>query len=940
MKIKIIFLSGLMLGAMFLGIFKATAQSNTLDASSKDAVAIRIVPNYDFLSISQWYQAQNFKGSPQAMLVDGYEAIRDNRTVYVAATNLVTGSVPQVYFNIYIITYNENADNNTTDIFGKILSTWKFNSNLVETSAPHCSLPLKKCLSDSDCLSGYTCFGSNDEHVGVCQSPVGCTLDSDCGPNYFCDSQKAKLIRDIKRLGTLNTYKVALDNYRNRYGKFPVLNAGTYLPQAVISTWPSWQTVFNQEVGVALADPVNKLGVCSDKPEVIKNEVGWDEASCYQVSSKSFYNGTNSRNLTLPAGSLAMAYTVEANGKTYNLCANMEGNFEAINADGSRYDLSLSNCPTTGLKIGASGNQAPTLVSANLQGYQGQEFKGYVKFKDPEGQAMTVSLDSSSVPWTSYSFSGAPTLKNTSDPNQKIIYFSKAGSAGSYQVKLIITDSLGASYTTILNINISGSQSVITASDATYYLSADPSKALDYNLYFRQDDLSRIELSVGSTISTAVINNSACQTISGKGTSADPWLPGINTPCANINNGLKLEISRENNSNVMYRLHIYGNLLPTTLFNGNKTINYHLNLRDGFNAISGSRDFKINIKPNPPKLDIKCPTQAGFSETYSCAPTNLNPANYNTRYSFEGLPPGLSGNVNTGVITGAPSQLGDFNIKIKALDDYGAQNEISFKLKIIDQCGISTVKFTGGPWDEGGDFRTQGGYYKTVKIGSQCWLADSINVPNMVINKKTIPLGACYGDQNDYCEAYGRLYSESEVSDAILCPVGYRIARDSDWGALEKLSSSQNYSCASGCPNGYTCDSNTQKCFKCNTSRLNAWDCDPAGQFLKGTGDSGFNALLGGYVEKGYLGQSTRFVNLMKSVKFLSYTPVAGVPGHDDVCLPNKEIFFRTFDLTTMIQRGSTSTELLLTECKDGQPVATSSSLTDEKYYVRCVRTH
>ena len=68
------------------------------------------------------------QGSPQSLVVDGYEAVRDGRSVYVNAANI--GVDDRLYTNIYIISYNQEAEDATVDIFGQILEHWKFNSNI------------------------------------------------------------------------------------------------------------------------------------------------------------------------------------------------------------------------------------------------------------------------------------------------------------------------------------------------------------------------------------------------------------------------------------------------------------------------------------------------------------------------------------------------------------------------------------------------------------------------------------------------------------------------------------------------------------------------------------------------------------------------------------------------------------------------------------------
>ena len=124
--------------------------------TSSDAIAVRIVPNPNHYSINQWYARQGFQGSPQALTVDGYEAIRDGRTVYVNAANVnLTSSPKTIYTNIYLISYNQNPSPNTVDILGQIISHWKFNDNLTSStnSTANCSISTLSCLSDTDCSS-------------------------------------------------------------------------------------------------------------------------------------------------------------------------------------------------------------------------------------------------------------------------------------------------------------------------------------------------------------------------------------------------------------------------------------------------------------------------------------------------------------------------------------------------------------------------------------------------------------------------------------------------------------------------------------------------------------------------------------------------------------------------------------------------------------------
>jgi len=250
---------------------------------SSDAIAIRVIPNPNHYSALRWYQKQNFKGSPQAIAVDGYEAIRDGRTVYVNVAN-VSGNV--LYTNIYLISYNQEAEDVTHDIFSQILSHWKFNSNL--TAVGHCrNDTLKTCLEDEEC-------------------PLG----------DFCDSHKARAVRDVRRLADLSDLKAVLDNYYKSKGGYPVLGAGTYLPNKTMSVWPSWKDTLAKQLSVNLPiDPINKLN-SEECP-------GYNETTCWNEVLKRFYTDLP----VFPDDSLTYYYTVNDLGTVANFCASFESGY-------------------------------------------------------------------------------------------------------------------------------------------------------------------------------------------------------------------------------------------------------------------------------------------------------------------------------------------------------------------------------------------------------------------------------------------------------------------------------------------------------------------------------------------------------------------------------------------------------------------------------------
>jgi len=103
-----------------------------------------------------------------------------------------------------------------------------------------------------------------------------------------------------------------------------------------------------------------------------------------------------------------------------------------------------------------------------------------------------------------------------------------------------------------------------------------------------------------------------------------------------------------------------------------------------------------------------------------------------------------------------------------------------------------------------------GQYYRTVKIGSQTWMAENLNYtvpgPSTGIGYSNASYAnnnsACYNNSSSYCEDYGRLYdwatamalpsscnynscaSQVQTTHRGICPSGWHIPSDADWDVL------------------------------------------------------------------------------------------------------------------------------------------------------------
>lgn len=243
------------------GALPVPAQAQT---AASDGIAVRIMPNTANLSALAWYRANvpaERQGSPAQLSVDGYPAVRDGRSVYVSAGNV---SNQTLYTNIYILSHTQDANADTLDIFGQLLDNWTFNTNLI-----------------ADPGAG-TCFerATNKDTGTACYNDLQCGR----GQNEYCSSVKAKVTRDVIRLGHQAEMQAALQRYKDAHGgQAPALAAGTYLAGKTISVWPSWQETLGKELEVTLpTDPLNRLWNCASPN---------NDGTCWNEKDKVFTGG-------------------------------------------------------------------------------------------------------------------------------------------------------------------------------------------------------------------------------------------------------------------------------------------------------------------------------------------------------------------------------------------------------------------------------------------------------------------------------------------------------------------------------------------------------------------------------------------------------------------------------------------------------------------------
>jgi len=264
---------------------------------STDAIGLRIFSNLDHLSPQAWYEAQSFSGSPSNIEVAGYEAIRDGRSVYIAAANLSGASM---WTNIYLLSYNENASQETIQIFNELLKNLQFNTNV-------------KNISD-----------------------------------------RIKIARDAKRVTDLGAIKKYLNNYYENSDQdsvkkhYPKLLAGIYKIGQSTSKWPSWQQTLGKELEQSLPiDPLNdfpkKCESGANPGEICESDNNCPQGQCLipqcplpKFDQESCWNDTE-KIFVCPSGSHIYQYSSIENATDFNIYATLEydGDGSWINAGNS-----------------------------------------------------------------------------------------------------------------------------------------------------------------------------------------------------------------------------------------------------------------------------------------------------------------------------------------------------------------------------------------------------------------------------------------------------------------------------------------------------------------------------------------------------------------------------------------------------------------------------
>ncbi len=635
---------------------KASFAQTNPNLLNNDAIAVRVVPNTNHYSISRWYESQGFKGSPQTLTVDGYEAIRDGRTVYVNAAQ-ISPETKSIFTNIYLISYNQDSNAKTVDVLGQLISHWEFNDNIISESQDSCAISSLSCDGNQDCLAGQTCSTYNK--TCVLTEEKKCSVDSDCPEHFFCNSLKAKVIRDIKRIGILGELKEALASYNQSNKKYPILSAGTYLPNTSVSSWPSWNNSFLLGLSVKqkFVDPINRLGACP----------GYNRKTCWNEATKRFVYNPSSAYLTLPADSYAFVYSSNASGSSYNLCAVMESRdarYPSLSYHFYPNDPAGNECVlATGVLSGDdSANTPPKVKERFLKGESGRAFNGFVSVVDEQNDPLTWKLEPVTTNWTNWK-AAAPLLESTNNSNNKKIFALQAGDPGTYQMKLTVSDNKGGTLTEMLLVTITNPAPFIGAEDINYLL--DPTIPLDFSFFLSDNNIGDPIANIGPVYK----------------------LTKTQGPFDILAALAKMAIADGIN---VYKINYRGLISTANKFLEDTPFVYNIEATDKYGLKTNS-GVTINVKVDKPILSFNCQSKIRVGKNFSCQLGEEKQGNHIINYLSSGEPGGLSilKSNNNFLLSGrvAAVTAANYNINIKAVNEYGTFTQKEFILKVNTYCG-------------------------------------------------------------------------------------------------------------------------------------------------------------------------------------------------------------------------------------------------------------
>jgi uncharacterized protein (TIGR02145 family) len=259
----------------------------------------------------------------------------------------------------------------------------------------------------------------------------------------------------------------------------------------------------------------------------------------------------------------------------------------------------------------------------------------------------------------------------------------------------------------------------------------------------------------------------------------------------------------KSNSNYYYEVSITGRWWSSTMSGGNtawyramqhnKDDIYRIGEGKsyGFSVRCLKDSVMVNQPPGQPGSPIPQHTASNQSTSaqlyWSCSDPDGDPLTYDVYFGTETIPALVaSSHSDTSYNPGILEYNTTYYWYIVASDGKG-----------IVTIGPVWSFSTSDAWSCGDSINHMEQSYGTVLIGTQCWMAENLNIGTMIVgdsnqtDNDTIEK-YCYNDVPDSCDVYGGLYQWDEMMQYVtdtttqgVCPDGWHIPTDFEWKILE-----------------------------------------------------------------------------------------------------------------------------------------------------------
>jgi uncharacterized protein (TIGR02145 family) len=217
--------------------------------------------------------------------------------------------------------------------------------------------------------------------------------------------------------------------------------------------------------------------------------------------------------------------------------------------------------------------------------------------------------------------------------------------------------------------------------------------------------------------------------------------------------------------------------------------------------------------------------------------------------TWKGPLKGVSGDAGERILPGNNKQI-TWNI----LDEEGVK-EGYMQFKVIAE--TTEMTFQEKEIENGSMTDIEGNTYKTIKIGTQTWMAENLkttkyndgtSIPqvtdNSAWNRLTSGAYCWYNNDINNKATYGALYNWHAVNTAKLCPEGWHVPSDAEWTELENFLADNGYNYDGTIGGGRD---KIAKSMASTTNWRSSSNTGAIGNNLSLNNSSGFSGLPGGY---------------------------------------------------------------------------------------------